>query len=118
MIFLVREEIRFARIVWKRPPVIRCIALLDCLINDLRFPAACPVAGLMSVALIIDPLALPRMLATIGMIAFIYSLYNLHSERSLDIFYGVLFSYFSFFSMFWILPWAVATVRARSWLTR
>ena len=114
----VREEIRFARIVWKRPLVFRCIAMLDCLINDLRFPASLLVIGLMAVALIGDPLVLPRMLAAIGMIAFIYSLYYLHSERSLDIFYGVLFSYFSFFSMFWIFPWAVVTVRARSWLTR
>lgn len=114
----VREEIRFARIVWKRPPFIRCIALLDCLINDLRFPASCLVIGLMGIALISDPLVLPRMLAAIGMMAFICSLYYLHSERSLDIVYGVLFSYFSFFSMFWIFPWAVVTVRVRGWLTR
>ncbi len=114
----VREEIRFARIVWKRPPLIRCVALLDCLINDLRYPAAFLTAGLMSAALLSDPLVLPRMLAAIGMAAFMYSLYYLHSERSFDIVYGVLFSYFSFFSLFWIFPWAVATVRARNWLTR
>ncbi len=114
----VREEIRFARIVWKRPPLFRFVALVDCLINDLRFPAAWLTVGLMSAALMTDPLVFPRMLAAIGIAAFMYSLYYLHSERSLDIVYGVFFSYFSFFSLFWIFPWAVATVRARGWLTR
>jgi hyaluronan synthase len=114
----VREEIRFARIVWQRPPLFRFVALFDCLINDLRFPAAWLTFGLMCTALISDPLVLPRMLAAIGIAAFMYSLYYLHSERSLDIVFGVLFSYFAFFSLFWIFPWAVATVRARGWMTR
>lgn len=114
----VREEIRFARIVWKRPPLYRFVALVDCAINDLRFPAFFLTSGLLYAALVTDPLVLPRMLAAIGMAAFMYSLYYLHSERSFDIVYGVLFSYFSFFSMFWIFPWAVATVRVRGWLTR
>jgi hyaluronan synthase len=114
----VREEIRFARIVWKRPPLYRFVAMVDCLINDLRFPAGWLTCGLMSAALITDPLVFPRMLAAIGIAALMYSLYYLHSERSLDIVYGVFFSYFSFFSLFWIFPWAVATVRARSWMTR
>ncbi len=114
----IREEMRFARIVWKRPPLIRAIALVDCLISDLRYPAAILTVGLMAAALAIDPLVLPRMLAVIGMGAFIYSLYYLHSERSFDIVYGVLFSYFSFFCLFWIFPWAVVTARTKGWLTR
>lgn len=114
----VREEIRFARIVWKRPPLYRFMALVDCAINDLRFPAFFLTSGLMYAAVVTDPLVLPRMLAAIGIAAFMYSLYYLHGERSLDIVYGVLFSYFSFFSLFWIFPWAAVTVRARGWMTR
>jgi hyaluronan synthase len=114
----VREEIRFARIVWKRPPLYRSVAIVDCAISDLRFPAAWLTVGLMCAALMSDPLVFPRMLAVIGMAAFMYSLFYLHSERSLDIVFGILFSYFSFFSLFWIFPWAVATVRARGWMTR
>jgi hyaluronan synthase len=30
----------------------------------------------------------------------------------------VLYAYFSAFTLFWIYPYAVLTVRARSWLTR
>lgn len=114
----VREELRFARIVWKRPPLQRAVAIVDCLISDLRYPAAFLTVGMMAAALAIDPLVLPRMLAVIGIVAFIYSLYYLHSERSFDIVYGVLFSYFSFFCLFWIFPWAVVTARAKGWLTR
>jgi hyaluronan synthase len=114
----VREELRFARIVWKRPPLFRLMAVIDCLISDLRYPAALLTIGLMGAALAIDPLVLPRMLAVIGIVAFIYSLYYLHSERSFDIVYGVLFAYLSFFAMFWIFPCAVVTARAKGWLTR
>ena len=32
--------------------------------------------------------------------------------------YGVIFEYFSFFTLFWIFPWAFVTVRAKGWLTR
>jgi hyaluronan synthase len=42
----------------------------------------------------------------------------LHSERSMDLFYGVLYAYFSAFALFWILPYAAFTARSRSWLTR
>jgi len=45
-------------------------------------------------------------------------LYYLKSERSWDFVYGVAYSYFSFFTLLWIFPYAVLTVRARSWLTR
>jgi hyaluronan synthase len=45
-------------------------------------------------------------------------LYYLHSERSWDFLYGILYSYFAFFSLFWIFPTAIFTVRSRSWMTR
>jgi hyaluronan synthase len=30
----------------------------------------------------------------------------------------VLYAYFSFVALFWIFPYAVLTVRSRSWMTR
>ena len=45
-------------------------------------------------------------------------LYFLRSERSWDVIYGVFYSYYAFFALFWIFPYALLTVRARSWLTR
>ncbi|MGC2271507.1 MAG: glycosyltransferase, partial [Candidatus Sulfotelmatobacter sp.] len=115
----VREELRFAAgVVWKRPPLARLIALVDATITNLRFPAMCLILVLLGIAFFNDPLVLLRVLAAIGMASLIYSLYYLHSERSFNIVYAVLYSYFSFFSLFWIFPWAVITVRARGWMTR
>ncbi|MGA7292682.1 MAG: glycosyltransferase [Terriglobales bacterium] len=114
----IREELRFAAILWKRPPLARFIALLDSTITNLRFVATLLTLVLLGAALLNDPLVLPRLLVALGMASLIYSLYYLHSERSFDIVYGVLFSYFAFFSLFWIFPWALITVRARGWLTR
>lgn len=47
-----------------------------------------------------------------------YMLYYLRSERSRDAIYGVFYAYYSFFALSWVFPFAVLTVRARSWLTR
>lgn len=114
----VREELRFARVVWKRPPLARTIALVDVTITNLRYPVMYGTLALLALALFEDPLALPRTLLAIGAIATLYSLYYLRSERSFDVLYGVLFAYFSSFGLFWIFPYAVLTARARGWLTR
>jgi len=114
----VREELRFATIVWKRPPVARLIALADAGITNLRFPVSAGAVVLLGIGLLSDPLMLPRLLVAMGIMAAIYSLYYLRSERSRDVLYGVLFVYFSFFCLFWIFPFAVLTVRSRGWLTR
>jgi hyaluronan synthase len=114
----VREELRFAAIVWRRPPLARLVALADTTITNLRYPVLYATLALLVLAVFEDPLAMLRMLATIGAVGFLYALYALRSERSAEILYGVLFSYFSFFAMTWIFPWAVVTARARGWLTR
>ncbi|HEU5458643.1 MAG TPA: glycosyltransferase [Terracidiphilus sp.] len=114
----IREELRFAAIVWRRPPVARTIALFDQVVTNLRFPIMSLTIVLLAAAVRFDPLVLPRLLASLGLISFIYSLYYLKSERSMNILYGVAFEYYAFFGMFWIFPWALMTVRSRGWLTR
>lgn len=114
----IREEVRFAAIVWKRPPAARAIALFDQVVTNLRFPVMSGTMLLFVTAVLYDPFVLPRLLVSIGLISFIYSLYYLRSERSFNIMYGVLFEYFAFFGMFWIFPWAFLTVRSKGWLTR
>ena len=114
----VREEIRFARIVWKRPLGARVISLFDTTVTNLRFPIAYTSLGLFAVYSIQDPTTLLRMLMGIGLISTFYMLYFLKSERSWEFVYGVLYAYFSFFTLLWIFPYAALTVRSRSWLTR
>lgn len=114
----IREEIRFQSIVWKRPLVPRCIALCERLITNLRYPVNYAVVLLLLYLFITEPFIWLRLLAVMGVMSLFNTLYFLRSERSMDFVYGVVYAYFSFFTMFWIFPYALLTVRARSWLTR
>ncbi len=114
----VREEIRFARIVWRRPWPVCLVAALDRFVINSRHPIY--YASLISLVILgaQHPSVIIRTLTAMGFVTLFNTLYFLRSERSLDFLYGVLFAYFSAFTLFWIYPYAVLTVRARSWLTR
>ncbi|MFZ0214015.1 MAG: glycosyltransferase family 2 protein [Candidatus Acidiferrales bacterium] len=114
----IREEIRFQSIVWKRPLVSRCIALCDRFITNFRYPINYAVLFLMIFLVFGKPLLILRLLTAIGVLAFFNMLYFLRSERSADFLYGIVYAYFGFFALFWIFPYALITIRARSWLTR
>jgi hyaluronan synthase len=114
----IREELRFARVVWRRPPLWRALALYESLVTNLRFPVAYLSMGLMVAHAIRDPHAILRMLVGIMVVSTVYVLYYLRSERSWDFVFGILYAYFSFFALTWIFPYAALTVRARGWLTR
>lgn len=114
----VREEIRFMRIVWKRPPIPRLIAIVDVVITNLRYPVGYTALGLLVFFTLEDPLTIVRVLFVIGLMATLNMFYYLRSERSWGAVYGVFYAYYSAFALFWIFPYAVLTVRARSWLTR
>jgi hyaluronan synthase len=114
----IKEEIRFAYIVWKRPLLYRLISVFDQLITNLRFPVSYFILALIVALAINEPLTLLRLFSAMAVISFINMLYYLHSERSWDFLYGILYTYFAFFSLFWIFPTAILTVRSRSWMTR
>ena len=114
----IREELRFGRIVWKRPLLWRIFALYESTVTNLRFPVAYTSIVLWIVHAVSDPGAILRMLLAIMVVSVVYVLYYLRSERSWDVVFGVLYAYFSFFFLTWIFPYAALTLRARGWLTR
>jgi hyaluronan synthase len=114
----VREEIRFARIVWKRPWPTRIMAFFDRFITNARYPISFSGLGVLPVLLEQDPTITVPVLTAMGLTSLFSVLYYLRSERSLNFLYGVLYAYFSSLALFWIFPYALATVRSRSWLTR
>ncbi len=114
----IKEEIRLAKIVWRRPPVPRLIALVDAFITNLRYPVSYLALGTLVLIAVNDPATILRLSAAIGLMSFLNVLYYLRSERSWDFIYGILYAYFSFFTLFWIFPSAILTVRSRSWMTR
>ncbi|MGO8695384.1 MAG: glycosyltransferase family 2 protein [Rectinemataceae bacterium] len=115
----VREEIRFMKIVWKRRPLARLIALCDRLITNLKYPIGYAGLVMLAITIFTIPSVLVRFIFGTFLISVFNSLYYLRSERSLSGFmYSLAFSYFSTFAMWWIMPFAFFTVRSRSWLTR
>jgi len=114
----IREEIRFARIVWSRPPIPRLIAALDMVITNLRYPIGYASLALLTVYSFEDPATILRIMCAIGIMSMLNMLYYLRSERSWDFLFGILYGYFSFFALFWIFPYAALTLRSRSWMTR
>jgi len=114
----VREEICFLRIVWKRPPAVRLIALFERLLNNLRYPVNYATMIVLVLVVASRPENLLRVLAAIGLVSLFNMIFYLRSERSKDFVYGIFYGYYAFFALFWIFPYALFTVRARSWLTR
>jgi hyaluronan synthase len=114
----IKEELRFALIVWKRPLIPRLISIFDQLVTNLRFPVNYFTFALIIALTVNDPLTLVRLMVVMGIMSLFNMLYYLNSEQSWDFIYGVVYSYFAFFTLFWIFPTAIFTVRARSWMTR
>jgi hyaluronan synthase len=115
----VREDIRFfARILWRRPPAWRTAALVDSALTNLRYPIGYASIALFVVLSLYDPTTILRVFCAIAIVSVAYTLYFLRRERSWCFLYGVLYSYFAFFTLLWILPWALFTIRSRSWMTR
>jgi hyaluronan synthase len=114
----IREEFRFARIVWGRPFFSRLLALYESSITNLRYPVAYASIALWAANALTDPSTLVRMLLAIMVVSLLYVLYYLRSERSWDFVFGILYAYFSFFALTWIFPYAALTLRTRGWLTR
>jgi hyaluronan synthase len=92
--------------------------VIDSVISNLRFPMIYFTMGLMVYFVVQDPAILLRFLITIGVMSSLSMLYFLKTERSWEIVYGVIYSYFAYFALSWIFPYAILTVRARSWMTR
>lgn len=114
----VRETIRFSRIVWKRPLWPRLISLTDLLITNLRYPIGWASLVLFATLSINDPMTILRLFCVIGFFSSLNMIYFLYTERSWLFLHGILYAYFSFFTLFWVFPYALVTVRARTWGTR
>jgi hyaluronan synthase len=114
----VREVMRFLVIVWKRPFWPRLISLVDVFITNLRYPIGWISLVLLVVWSVNDPATVLRLFFAIGLFSTLNMLYYFYSERSWYFVYGILYSYFSFLTLFWVFPYAILTVRARTWGTR
>ena len=114
----IKEEIRLLGLLKKRPYPARIISIIDVFITNLRFPISYLSLGLLVYFSIQNPLTLIYVLSMIGFISMLNVVYYLRIEKSWDFVYGIFYSYFALFALFWIFPYAMFTVRSRAWMTR
>lgn len=114
----VREELRLAVILWRRPLKYRLIVLWDKVTTNVRYPLQWVGLGAILVLVAQDPLRFPLLAGSIAIGSLPFMLFYVRSDRSWIALYGLPYAFFSFFALSWILPYALLTLRSRSWLTR
>ena len=96
----------------------RLLPIVECVLTQMEGPLACLFFGVLLFSLAVYPPILFKLLMLLGVGSFFGLIYYLCLERDLEFVYGVLYSFYAFFLLQWIFPYAFFTVRDRRWLTR
>jgi hyaluronan synthase len=96
----------------------RVLPIVECLLTQLEGPLTCLFFGLLIFSVALYPAILFKLLMLLGLMSVLGLIYYLCLERDLEFVYGVIYSYYAFFLLQWIFPYAFFTVRDRRWLTR
>lgn len=114
----VREELRFAGIVWRRSGRALALALFEAGVRNLGLPLRYVSLGLVALLAVHDPRVLLGFAGLTVVGALLRGLYFLRAERSSEALLTVLYALYFTLGLSWIFPYAALTVRARGWLTR
>lgn len=96
----------------------RLLPIIDFFITQIEFPLTYLFLGLLLASFFIYPVVMVKFFAGLGVFTLVWMFYYIQQERDLDFIYGILYSYFAFFLLQWVQPWAFITVRNDRWLTR
>jgi hyaluronan synthase len=96
----------------------RLMPILDFFITQIEFPLTYLFLGLLMSSFFIYPIVMVKFFAGLGVFTLIWMYYYIHQERDMEFIYGILYSYYAFFFLNWVQPWAFLTVRNGRWLTR
>ena len=96
----------------------RLLPILDFFITQIEFPLTYLFLGLLLISFGIYPFVMVKFFAALGVITMVYMFYYIHQERDLEFIYGILYSYFAFFLLNWVQPYAFITLKNDRWLTR
>lgn len=96
----------------------RLMPVVEFVLTQMEYPMTLFFFGVLAASLAAYPLILFKCLAALGVMALLNQVYYLRLERDYEFVYGVIYSYYAFFLLQWIYPYAVVTVRDRRWLTR
>jgi hyaluronan synthase len=96
----------------------RLMPILDFFVREMEFPVTMIFVPLLLAAIILNPLILAKVMAAMAVVSFVLYAYYVATERDLDFVYGVLFSFYTFFLLKWIKPYAFFTLKDGRWMTR
>ena len=96
----------------------RLLPIIDFFITQIEFPLTYLFLGMLLVSFYIYPIVMVKFFAALGVFTLVWMYYYIHQERDMEFIYGILYSYFAFFLLNWVQPWAFITVRNDRWLTR
>jgi hyaluronan synthase len=96
----------------------RFLPMVEFFLAQLEYPLTLLFFGLVLASVVVYPLILINLLAALGVASLLNLVYYFWLERDLEFVYGVIYSYYAFFLLQWIYPFACLTVRNRRWLTR
>ena len=117
-----REGLRALRFAPRRAarlgPVLGPLMLLDAVLKPVQIVVRCVAPIAMVVLAINYPEFVPQVLGLTLLGSLVYGLVYLRSERSTQVIYGVLYSWYSLFALAWVQPYASLTVRRNGWMTR
>ncbi len=96
----------------------RVMPIVEFFLAQLEYPLTLLFFALLLASVALYPPLLFKCLALLGLGSLLNLIYYLWLERDLEFVYGVIYSYYAFFLLQWIYPYAFVTVRDRHWLTR
>jgi hyaluronan synthase len=94
------------------------LPIVDFFITQIEFPLTYLFLGMLLFSFFIYPIVMVKFFAGLGVFTLVWMYYYISQERDLEFIYGILYSYFAFFFLNWVQPWAFLTVRNDRWLTR
>ena len=99
-------------------PKHRLLPMVEFFLAQLEYPLTLLFGAILLASAVVYPPILVKFLALLGLGSLLNLTYYLWLERDLEFVYGVVYSYYAFFLLQWIYPYAFFTVRDRHWLTR
>ena len=96
----------------------RLMPIIDFFIRELEFPLTLIFIPLLGMAICTNPLIFVKFVAAMAVVSCVLCAYYVSTERDMDFVYGVIFSFYTFFLLKWIRPYAFLTLKDGRWLTR
>jgi hyaluronan synthase len=96
----------------------RLLPRVEFCLAQLEYPLTLLGVGALAASVMVYPPILVKFAAVLGVASLVNLGYYLWLERDLEFIYGVIYTFYAFFLLQWIYPYACLTVRDRRWLTR